>query len=289
MFFNFVYQILPKYLFRLTMEKNRPTMINRALRHGSWITMILCLLTACSKGYDKPNQWGEEIAVNATLTDLAGLYRGTTIRIEKDWVVSGRVTSSDKAGNFYRSLMIEADGASLEIMAGIDHLHNDYPIGTKLYVRLRDLALGERLGVLQLGRMPDPSNDYPTDYIGSKAALDKHLVRSTEPLAELLPELVSMDELTPRLAGRLVRIDGLQWVVQRDEEGVIIDPYWKGYQLFSDERNNLIYTYVRQYADFSEEAIPIGPVSLIGILQYDDRGEGRYLIKLRNEGDCISD
>lgn len=49
-----------------------------------------------------------------------------------------------------------------------------------------------------------------------------------------------------------------------------------------------IYTYVRNYAGFAGEEVPAGKsCSLTGILQYDDAGKGRYLLKLRDENDCM--
>lgn len=45
---------------------------------------------------------------------------------------------------------------------------------------------------------------------------------------------------------------------------------------------------VRNYAGFAGEEVPAGKsCSLTGILQYDDAGKGRYLLKLRNENDCM--
>ena len=52
--------------------------------------------------------------------------------------------------------------------------------------------------------------------------------------------------------------------------------------------NKSIYTYVRNYAEFAGEEVPAGKsCSLTGILQYDDAGKGRYLLKLRDENDCM--
>ena len=39
-------------------------------------------------------------------------------------------------------------------MAGIDHLHNDFPPGSRVTLRLKGLALGESRGILQVGRKP---------------------------------------------------------------------------------------------------------------------------------------
>lgn len=68
--------------------------------------------------------------------------------IATDVVVSGRVNTSDAEENFYRTFCVEEDGAGLEVMAGIDHLHNDFPPGSRVTLRLKGLALGESRGIL---------------------------------------------------------------------------------------------------------------------------------------------
>lgn len=63
-----------------------------------------------------------------------------------------------------------------------------------------------------------------------------------------------------------------------------LDPYKR----FTDAGGAEIYTYVRNYAGFAGEEVPAGKsCSLTGILQYDDAGKGRYLLKLRDENDCM--
>lgn len=238
-------------------------------------------ITACSNDYTESFPAGEELTTNSSLRELRAQFRGNTVRIESDIVIAGRVTSSDREGNFYRSLMIEQDGAAAEVMVGLDALHNDYPIGTKIYLRLRDLAVGERLGVLQIGHMPAPSSWYATDYLRSKADVDQHLIRSASPIAELYPTTLRIDELTPAHCGLLVRIEGVRFIPD-------VEPHtWSGYRCFADNKNALIYTYVRNYADFADEAIPSGFGSLVGILQYDETGAGKYIIKPRNAHDFI--
>ena len=173
------------------------------------VITILLLLQACDKGYDSPTSHGEELIVTATLPDLRTYYAGRPTRIEKEVIVCGRVTSSDRAGNFYRSLTIESHDAAAELMVGLDHLHNDYPIGTKLYVRLQGLTVGEQRGVLQIGHEADPASGFAVDYLPSKAAVDQHIVRSSDPIAEPIPLDCTIAQLRPEMAGRLVRIEQL--------------------------------------------------------------------------------
>ena len=88
---------------------------------------------------------------NTPLSELRARYTGRPTLVEEDIRVVGYVTTSDRAGNFYRTLCIEQAGAALEVMVGLDHLHNDYPPGSRLMVRLRGLALGLQTGLHQAG------------------------------------------------------------------------------------------------------------------------------------------
>lgn len=94
---------------------------------------LLCaflLLTGCYDSRFGERSGGEEPEpATATIAQLRQLYAGTTFVIATDVVVSGRVNTSDAEENFYRTFCVEEDGAGLEVMAGIDHLHNDFPPG----------------------------------------------------------------------------------------------------------------------------------------------------------------
>ncbi len=232
--------------------------------------------------FDAPAAGSPCEAVTETIATLRERYAGSAFTVTSPVVVAGTVTSSDREGNFYRSFCIEEKGAALEIMAGIDQLHNDFPEGCRVVLRLEGLTVGESRGVLQVGRAPQAESGYEVDYLGSRAALDRHVSRCGEALEPIVPERLSIGELTPGRAGTLVRIDRVRYTPE-DLSAVT----WAGYKRFTDEEGNEIHTYVRTYADFADEEVPVGWVSLAGILQYDDSGEGRFLIKLRDENDCL--
>lgn len=247
--------------------------------------MLLALLLLAGGCYDshfgesgeKP---GEEMA-NTSLAGLRELFTGESEVIEGDIRVRGTVTTSDRAGNFYRTLCIEEQEAALEVMVGLDHLHNDYPPGSRLIVRLRGLTLGCQHGILQVGSRAEPGSGYATGYLGSKPAADAAIVRleGTRPV-----EAADMGiaELTPARCGTLVRVEGL--LLQSDSQAPVA---WAGYHLFADASGNLIRTYVRPYADFASGEIPAGRVALTGILQLDGSSSDRYMLKLRDEEDCL--
>ena len=92
------------------------------------------------------------------------------------------------------------------------------------------------------------------------------------------PALRTIGGLEPRMCGTLVRIEGLRY-----EPEELTPSQWAGYKRFTDAEGREIRTYVRTYADFAEEEVPIGAVALTGILQLDGK---EYILKLRDENDC---
>lgn len=255
------------------------------LRFRLLAATIMLLLQGCEKGYDSPTSHGEELIVTTTLAELRSRYAGQGVTIEEELVVAGRVTSSDRAGNFYRSLTIESHEAAAELMVGLDHLHNDYPIGTKLYVRLQGLTVGEQRGVLQIGRKADPVSGFAVDYLSSKAAVDQHIVRSSDPIAEPMALDCTIEQLRPEMAGRLVRIEKLTYLCAEEPQPAT----WSGEHAFSDHNGRTIYTFIRHYADFADRLIPTDLTSLTGILQCVTAQDGslRYQIKPRDEADLV--
>ena len=155
------------------------------------------LLTGCyDSRFGEPDDDGEGKPATETIAALRDRYAGTPFTVTGDIVVTGRVASCDRAENFYRTLCICDAEAGLEVMAGIDHLHNGFPIGSRVTLSLRGLAIAESRGVLQAGRPPAAGSGYATDYIGSRAALGSVLVRSGEALAAPSPAPLAIPALT---------------------------------------------------------------------------------------------
>ena len=206
------------------------------------------LLTGCyDSRFGEPDDDGEGKPATETIAALRDRYAGTPFTVTGDIVVTGRVASCDRAENFYRTLCICDTEAGLEVMAGIDHLHNDFPIGSRVTLSLRGLAVAESRGVLQAGRPPAAGSGYATDYIGSRAALGAVLVRSGEALAAPSPAPLAIPALTESRCGTLVRIDGVRYTPEDLSAAT-----WVGYKRFTDADGNAVYTYVRRYARFAD-------------------------------------
>lgn len=246
------------------------------------LLLLCCLLVAgCYDSSFGVRDAAARWVVSSTLAELNRLCRGEAVTIERDWVVEGRVTANDRGGNFYRSIVIEGDGAAAELKIGLDALHNDFPLGARVRVALQGLTVGRSYGVLQIGRTPTIDGAYAVEYIGSQAALDRCVQRADEEPLPIEPLTTTIAALSPEMAGRLIRIEGLLHAPE-----TIVESVWNGYRRFTDRNGDVIETYVRSYADFATAKLPEGRCALTGILQYDAAGEGRYLIKLRYAEDC---
>lgn len=154
--------------------------------------------------------------------------------------------------NFYRTFCVEEDGAGLEVMAGIDHLHNDFPPGSPRHAAAEGAGAGRKPRHIA-GRAGNPAagSGFATDYLGSKAALDAAASRTGEAPQPVAPALLTIAELTPKRCGTLVRIDGLSYTPEDLTPGT-----WAGYKRFTDAGGAEIYTYVRNYAGFAGEEVP---------------------------------
>ncbi len=244
----------------------------------------VALFAACHDGpFDEKAPETPFAPATTTIADLPHPADGASVYVAGDLTVSGIVTTSDRSFGFYRTLCIESDGAGMEIMAGIDRLHVNYPVGCRVTLLLNGLTLGTYRGVLQAGTRPDAGSYFPTGYLASPAAVAAHLIRLSETVELVVPARRSIRELTTEACGTLVRIDGLF----HDPEAAGTDRSWVGTRRFRDASGAFVYSYVRAGADFADAEIPAGRCSLVGILQREEQAGGRYLIKLRDETDCI--
>lgn len=243
------------------------------------IALLICC--GCYDRFDAPQEGSDLPAPNMNIADLHDLWFGECKRIDSDITVGGRVTSSDRAGNFYRTFTIRDASGGMEILAGPTDLHNRYPVGCYVAVSLKGCAIDEETGVLQAG-LPAPEYDYKAlDYLQADVVLDSHIFRNDDIVPVDIP-LLSIRELSTSLCGCPVTVEGLTCMRTDSDQ-------WSGYARFEDGDGGVIYTYTSSYADFAEHSLPDGMVSVTGILQYGtvSREIGKqYILKMSDETDC---
>ncbi|MDE6176304.1 MAG: hypothetical protein K2F71_02050, partial [Paramuribaculum sp.] len=110
----------------------------------------MAMLTACQDDVDapKPQTPVATIEANTSIIDLKKAYWNNeanyidTVRLAADGshvVVAGRVISSDRAGNIYKSLVIQDETAALAISIDRSSLYNEYRVGQEVVIDVTDM------------------------------------------------------------------------------------------------------------------------------------------------------
>lgn len=246
--------------------------------------LTLCgLACGCQERFDAPDTPAGAPAANITIASLHALYRGEPVVVREPMVVGGTVVSSDEAGNFHRTLVLDDGTGGAELRIDEYNLHTIYPMGRCLTVSLQGCALSERNGVLQIGLPSEPHSPYPTDYISSRV-LRERIVHRTDLWREAAAIPCTAAQLGAALCGRLVRIDGLRL----RPDPATLTPTWEGYRLFEDTAGHAVAVCTSGYARFAGSEVPQQRCSLTGILEYGTAGSygKRFILLMRDENDC---
>lgn len=203
------------------------------------ILALMATLTACTSlveefepvftsKYDVPEVRQPAVMTpNITIADLCAMYKtGQPWTIDRDLIIAGKVTTTDKPGNFYKSFYIQDDTAGIEIKMGKNGLYNSYKEGQTVYVRCFGLTLGMYgyksgnyggQGMVQIG-YEDPTGSYETAYLESSYLIDSHVIAG-EIGEKVQPSVITAAQLprtydtqaTNGYVGKLVTLKGLQY------------------------------------------------------------------------------
>lgn len=256
-----------------------------------FIAVSAMLLGAC--GYDKleigpEENDGDRTLPNLRIGDLRGFYKGKPLRVNRNIVVAGYVTATDRSRNFYRTFLIEDETGAVEIRAGLYDLHNIYHEGQRVVVRAEGLTLGADREVMQLGLAAPAGSSWQTGYFGHRLVMDRYISRdSVVRVPDPLP--VGLSGLSCDLCGRLVRIENLTADTPGESWGgglSSVGTPQTGYRCFRDADGDSIYVETSGYASFADHAVPGGELSVTGILFRGKRfGNDCYMLKFREEND----
>ncbi len=165
--------------------------------------------------------------------------------ITSNWVIRGKVISSDESGNIYKSLYIQDDDAehgraAIELRLFASN-YTKYPEGYTVYVKLKDLSIGDYSGMISVGAhsysATDP--DYVHTTIEGRVMLDEHIFLGEEgSVTESDTLVINADNYLTfdydSYLACLIRFEGLESAIATSKFG-----YKNSYpNYFSDSSNN---------------------------------------------------
>ena len=145
--------------------------------------------------YDNPDlstyQCGD-LTATKTLAEVKAMTQNTVITT--DDVIEGYVSSSDETGNIYKYIYIQdkpenpTQGLTISVDAVSTYLN--YPQGSKIYIKLKGLAVGKYGNFVQLGAMSGTTfGRIPEKQVASS------LVRSCTTSATIVPKAMTLKEM----------------------------------------------------------------------------------------------
>ena len=185
-------------------------------------------------------------------------------------ILSAYIISSDEAGNFYKTLIIQDSPENpmngLEIKIDMRSYYTKYNFGRKILLRLSGLSIQEQNGKYIVGYLSgDALVDIP------ESLLDHFIIRSTE-TAEIVPKPITLESVSPSLINTFIELEKVQFL--RADLGKSFSS--EAYDKYNGERlieqcDNLAksYLYTSSYADFSSSLLPEERLRLRAVLTRD--------------------
>ncbi len=183
------------------------------------LAILLFILGACNKAFDQPPIGADpDIAVNMTISQLKSRYvaAGVFQSITDDWVITGVVIADDRSGNFYKQIVIQDSTGGIPILLDGNNVYAMYPIGRRIFIRLKGLMLGDYGGNIQLGLDSTRSSDGRFLNLGRipQAKFDRYILKGSFG-NEVKPKLIKPSEITKAindpLLSTLITIDNVEF------------------------------------------------------------------------------
>lgn len=251
------------------------------VKHGIITLLAQILLFGCTPiiDFELPDAEMPDSAISAN-TDIRGLISQYDQSEEEmhtfpegsTSLVEGVVASSDEAGNFYKTLVVQdvddTDGRGMLLMIDLRASYTRYELGRRVFLRVEGLSMyrdhgGYRMGYLHRGRLdpiPEP-------------LLDKFIVRSGI-IEKPVPRIVETGVLDEDKLNTRIRIEKVQF--EREDLGKTYagephDAYNALRPLLICGGEAPISLSTSIYADFKSEILPGTTFDVTGVLsrEYD--------------------
>ncbi len=179
------------------------------------------VLFSCVKdrNFDPPeDSCPSDLVANATYAQVKNLYTDKTFQIQEDLIIEGYVISSDRAGNFFSVLHFQDnpdtpnEGFQIEMDLRDSHLF--YPVGSKIFIKLKGLYLGKSKDVFKIGGVFTSFGNVSVGRLPS-AVVDEHIFASCDPLTSIRPTQIGVVDLQENLTNTLVQFNSMEILERR--------------------------------------------------------------------------
>lgn len=205
--------------------------------------------------------------INALKQSEEGIY---TFGENEEAVIEGFVISSDEAGNFYKTMIIQDKSEDPEngiaILIDMRAYYTKYNFGRKIYIKLSGLSIKEEKGQFLLGYL------IGNEVVHIPNTLINNFIFRSQFTEEIRPRKISLEELSSKMINTYIEVSELQF--PRDAEGkTYAGEHFDRYngERILEQCDNLVRSllFTSTFADFKSMLLPIGKFSMRAVLSKD--------------------
>ena len=293
------------FIFHFTLELHKMLKLS-GIRLATYYPLIYIFYSLCScsleSDFNIPQSEvaGVEIVPNSDLNSIIQAYLQSdeaifTFPEETDLIAEAIVISSDEAGNFYKTLIVQDlnnEPMGLAVKIDLRAYYTRYDEGRKVYLNTKGLSMTSRYGSYILGyRLNDQLTEIP------EPLLSEYIFRTDEKASNTTLILKTEDLHNNRLNTR-VRLENYQFEkedLDKTFAGEVYDSYNALRAMTSclGEAPLLLSTSI--YSDFKSAVLPPNTFDLEGILIREYSGELAIVIsspediEIRSDSRCDPD
>lgn len=242
-------------------------------------------LSSCDDDFERPPMVVPTAKrhANTTIAELkTKFYTGESnyaTLVEKrddgtDYIIKGRVISSDQAGNFFKQLVIEDETGAIQVNIDSYDLYKSYQYGQEIVIDVTGLYVGAYGKLMQIGSTPN--NNYPGRIASDLAAKQIEVNGLAEPekivageyTIAALNDLISNQE---EFLAKQCRLVSIKDVTFKDAgKATLADKDKNTSRTISDGTGDMI-VYTSGYSDFYDYYCPEGKGTIVGSLSFFNR------------------
>ena len=219
-------------------------------------------------------------ATEISIADLKAKYtnnNNTPVLLETDIYIKGYVSSSDRAGNFFKELFLQNAPANptagIKLIINQVETHNQYNVGREVYVKLKGLYIGEERvgnGVITIGGTTQTNQFGTAVKRFTESQRTQHLFRSAN-TAKLIPLPLNFSKVNGSHIGLYVQFMDVEFV-----DNLVGKRYFDPAQDFDTLRlmqscsgtigySNFILE-TSSFAAFKDDLLPTGNGTISGVI-----------------------
>jgi len=256
--------------------------MKKTLLYIAVLALSSVAMTSCDDDFERPPMVTPQATMkaNTTIGELKTKFYttefnyATEIPAREDgshYIISGRVTTSDESGNFFKQIVIEDETSAIQVNVDAYDLYQSYQFGQEVVIDVTGLYIGGYGKLMQIGAAP--TSGYPSR-IAEDVMTEHAQVNGLSDPGKIVAQEVTMAELAN------IQQNNEEWLAWQCRTVQIKDVTFAdaGKKTLADANANTsrtisdgtgsIILYTSGYSDFYDYYCPEGSGIIVGILSF---------------------